>query len=65
MQQVDPDKLESFLPPHALFFKGCTCSLLEVPRLQVKLELQLPAYPTAIATPDLQPMLHLVATPDP
>ena len=42
---------------------------MEVPRLEVKLELQLPVYTTATATPDLspvcQPMLKLTATPDP
>ena len=32
---------------------------MEVPRLGVKLELQLPAYATAIATPDLSGICHL------
>ena len=42
---------------------------MEVPRLGVELELQPPAYTTAIATPDLSarlpPTPWLMATPDP
>ena len=42
---------------------------MEVPRLGVESELQLPAYATATATPDLSPILrptpHLTAMPDP
>ena len=51
----------AFLGPHPLH--------MEVPRLGVESDLQLPAYATAIATPDpscvcdLQP--QLTATPDP
>ena len=36
-----------------LFIYGHTCSNMEVPRLGVQSELQLPAYATAIATSDL------------
>ena len=32
---------------------------MEVPRLGIELELQLPAYPTATATPDLSPICNL------
>ena len=41
---------------------------MEVPRLGVESELQLPAYTTAVVTPDpspLQPIPQLTATPDP
>ena len=34
-------------------FLGLHLQRMEVPRLGVELELQLPAYPTATATPDL------------
>ena len=34
------------------FFSACTCGILEVPRLGVKSELQLPAYATATAMRD-------------
>ena len=37
---------------------------MEVPRLGVELELQLPAYTTATATPDLRPTPKITATPD-
>ena len=44
----------SFLPPSlSFFFVGPHLQRMEVPRLGVQLELQLPAYPTATATPDL------------
>ena len=36
-----------------LFFFRATLRLMEVPRLGVKLELQLPVYTTATVTPDL------------
>ena len=38
--------------PPALFFKGLHPWHMEVPRLGVKLDPQLPAYTTATATPD-------------
>ena len=40
---------------------------MEVPRLGIKLELQLLAYTTVTTTPDLSDVcdLHLMATPDP
>jgi len=38
---------------------------MEVPRLGAESELQLPAYATATATPDLQPISQLTAVSDP
>ena len=40
-------------------FQGHTCEHMEVPRLGVKLELQLPAYTTATATPGLSRICDL------
>ena len=40
-------------------FQGCTCWHMEVPRLGVRSELQLSAYVTASATPDLSYVCHL------
>ena len=52
-----------------LVFLGPQPWHLEVPRLGVEAELQLPAYTTATATtgsqPHLQPTTQLTATPDP
>ena len=45
-----------FLP---VFFLGPQLWHVEVSRLRVKSELQLPAYATAIATPDLSPLCDL------
>ena len=46
-----PSLLPSFLPPHLQH--------MEIPRLGVGLELQLPAYTTATATPDLNHICDL------
>ena len=52
-----------------LFFKWLYLQRMEDPRIGVKSELQLPAYTTATATPDLEPHLRpaplFTATPDP
>ena len=47
-----------------LCFLGPRPHLMEVPKLQVELELQLPAYTTATAT-CLQPTPQLMAKPEP
>ena len=50
------------------FFTGMHPCYMEVPRLGVESELQLLAYTTATATPDLsclRPIPQLKATPDP
>ena len=40
-------------------FSGLHLQHMEVPRLRVESELQLPAYTTATATPDLSPVCNL------
>ena len=47
------------------FFLGPQVRHMEVPRLGAESELQLPAYATATATPDLQPISQLTAVSDP
>ena len=61
---------ESSIQTFLFFFSpGPHSQYMEVPRLGVGLELQLPAYTTATAmpdpSPDLQPTPQLMATPDP
>ena len=46
------ESLSFFLPFFLLIFLGPHLPRWEVPRLGVELELQLPAYTTAAATPD-------------
>ena len=46
-------------PDPIFFVGGAKVRHMEVPRLGVKSELQLPAYTTAIATPDLSCVCHL------
>ena len=46
------------------FFLGQHLWHMEVPRLEVESELQLPAYATATAMPDLLPTPQLAAIPD-
>ena len=55
------------LPEKRLIFLGLHPWHMEVPRLRVKSELQLPAYAstTAAARPHRQPMTQLEAMPDP
>ena len=48
-----------------LFISEPRLQHMEVLRLGVESELQLPAYATATAMPYLRPMLQLVAMPDP
>ena len=43
----------------SLFFKWLHSRHMEIPRLEVAWELQLPAYATATATPDLSRVCHL------
>ena len=43
----------------SFFFLGLHLQHMEIPRLGVKLELQLPAYATAMATPDLSSIFNL------
>ena len=47
------------------FFLGPHPGHIEVPRLGVKSELQLPAYTTAMVLPHQQPTPRLTAMPDP
>ena len=47
----------------SLFFLGLHPQHMEVPRLEVKSELQVPAYATAAATPDLSLICNLCHSP--
>ena len=49
----------SFILSFFFFFSGPHLQLMEVPRLRAKSEMQLPAFTTATATPDLSHVCHL------